>query len=509
MRARPLASAARLATWAGTVALLLWAVPALAHVALRSATPAANAQLDVAPRELRLAFTAPVELDFARLTLIGPDGDAVALGQLRNGRGSDSLLVAPIAGELSAGTHTVRWQIAGPDGHPVRGEYSFTITAGATGLSPAPAVAGPTAPGQAAPPAEHHESAIPTSDFDAESPLYAAVRWLTFLGLLGVIGAVAFRVLVLRRVGRGTGSPAGDLRPGASRRAASFALGALALLTVALVLRLYAQSVALHGAAFALHPERIAAMLTRTTWGWGWLLQAAGILVVLLGFFAARRGRELGWALALVGAIALAFTPSLSGHAVAAQELSTLAVLADGLHVLGAGGWLGSLLLVVVVGIPVALALEPGRRATAVAALINAFSPTALAFAGLVVATGLFSAWLHLGSVSALWESGYGRTLLLKIAVLTVVFGTGAYNWLRVKPSLGTERAATHLRRSATIELAVGALVLAVTAFLVATPPPMDMESAAMSGQSAGAASAPLHSSAAGETVHSVSRSNE
>lgn len=250
-------------------------------------------------------------------------------------------------------------------------------------------------------------------------------------------------------------------------------------------------------------------MLIRTTWGWGWLLQAAGILVVLLGLFAVRRGGAFGWAPALAGAIALAFTPSLSGHAVAAQELTTLAVLADGLHVLGAGGWLGSLLLVVVVGIPVALALEPGRRATAVAALINAFSPTALGFAGLVVATGLFSAWLHLGSVSALLESGYGRTLLLKVAVLTVVFGTGAYNWLRVKPSLGTERAATHLRRSATIELAVGALVLAVTAVLVATPPPMDTEGADTGGQDAGQASASLEFPAAEQRAPAVGRPNE
>ena len=90
----------------------------------------------------------------------------------------------------------------------------------------------------------------------------------------------------------------------------------------------------------------------------------------------------------------------------------------------------------------------------------------------IVVGTGLFAAWLHLGSVPMLWQSSYGKTLLLKLAVLFILFATGAYNWLRVKPILGEELAEGRLRRSAAIELAAGAVVLAVTAALVATPTP-------------------------------------
>jgi putative copper export protein len=91
-------------------------------------------------------------------------------------------------------------------------------------------------------------------------------------------------------------------------------------------------------------------------------------------------------------------------------------------------------------------------------------------FAALVVGTGLFASWLHLPSPAALWQSGYGRTLLLKLAVLSLVFATGAYNWLWVRPALGADAATRRRRRSATLELAVGVLVLLVTAVLVATP---------------------------------------
>jgi copper resistance protein D len=119
------------------------------------------------------------------------------------------------------------------------------------------------------------------------------------------------------------------------------------------------------------------------------------------------------------------------------------------------------------------------ERGPAIVALFNSFSPTALVFAGFAAVTGVFAAWLHLGSVSALWQTSYGRTLLLKLGVLSLLAGTGAYNWLRVKPTLGNEEAGRWIRRSAAVEIAVGAVVLLITAVLVATPTPMDMRSMA------------------------------
>lgn len=204
-------------------------------------------------------------------------------------------------------------------------------------------------------------------------------------------------------------------------------------------------------------------------------MQVAGIVVCALGFRLARRGGGTGWVLAALGAVVLAFTPALSGHAASSPRLVPLAVLADGIHVIGAAGWLGSLLVVVAVGIPSALLLEEGARGAAVADLFNAFSPTALTFAGMTMFTGVFAAWIHLGTVTALWQSQYGRILLLKLAILSITAGTGVYNWLRVKPSLGDETGVFRIRRTARAELAVGILVLIVTAILVATPTPMDV----------------------------------
>jgi putative copper export protein/methionine-rich copper-binding protein CopC len=509
--------------WTAALTLLLITLTLLlparvhAHGALQRSDPGQGSHLSVAPRELRLTFNESVELAVARLQLIGPDRASVELGALALAPDSATVLIAPVEGGLVAGVYTVAWQVVGADGHPVRGAYTFVIAPGAAGL------AGPVAPGAEPPPVTHHDpTALPSGEgFDAESPLYVLVRWLTYLALSGVIGAAAFRFAVLPLTRR-QGYPGRDhLLGSAAARAAGLGLAAAALAGVAGVLRLYAQSYALHGGALALETALVATMLTRTLWGWGWLLQAAGVALALAGFAAARPRLQLSptmdaapaepapalvgstsspvpaypdrepqqrsdaappsaqaipgapWLLAGLGALALAFAPALSGHAAAAPRLGPLAVLADALHVLAAGGWIGGLLVLVTAGVPAAMRLEREERGPALAALVTAFSPTALAFAGALTLTGLFAAWLHMGSIPALWESGYGRTLLVKLGVLSGVFATGAYNWLKVKPALGDELGAMRLGRSATVEISIGALVLLVTAVLVATAPPM------------------------------------
>jgi len=205
-------------------------------------------------------------------------------------------------------------------------------------------------------------------------------------------------------------------------------------------------------------------------------------MVAGYGFHRAKNAEPLsasarhGWLAATIGVVILAFTPGLAGHAAAAPKLETLTLLADGFHVMGAGGWLGSLAIVLVAGIPAALALPEAERGAMVAELVNAFSPTALMFAGLVAATGVFAAWIHVGSVPGLWQTPYGRTLLIKLSVLSIVALTGAYNWLRVKPTLGQAEGAVRIRRSAMVEVIVGVIVLLVTAVLVAMPTAMDMK---------------------------------
>lgn len=135
---------------------------------------------------------------------------------------------------------------------------------------------------------------------------------------------------------------------------------------------------------------------------------------------------------------------------------------------------MGSLLVLLVAGIPAAIRMGPARRGTAVAALVRAFSPTALLFAGLLILTGILATVIHSSSLDALLASRYGTLLFIKPGVFLLVYGTGAYNYLRVLPALGDDTGTRRLRRSAGLELAVGTAVLLVTAVLVATARPYE-----------------------------------
>ena len=484
--------AARVALLAA-VLLLFLPSSALAHLGLRSSTPRSGASLTTIPREIRLSFSQAVDRAVAQVRLLGANGVVIPLSDLRNHPDSADVLLTDIRQALSAGDYRIEWQVIGKDGHPVRGTIPFVIAAGAAGVREAPvtdsSVAAPNASAadSDAPPATagHHPTSMEGTEegFGAGSAGYVVVRALQFTALLVTIGAVAFALVVLGILRRTDEDPAiiGAMRD----RAARIGFWASATLLATVLLRLYAQSVAVQAPGSGFDAGFLGTMLTTTIWGWGWILQAIAAVSAIIAFHLARRGRDAGWTLAAIAALALAVTPALSGHAASTPRLAGVAIVADTLHVIGAAGWLGSLVFLLAAGIPVALRLDEARRGQAVARVVNAFSPTALGFAGLAALTGLFSGWLHIGFSSALWESTYGQTLLIKLAILSVVIGTGAYNWLKVRPALGDDVGTRRIRRSATVEVAVGVLVVIVTAILVATPPPMEM------GTTAGTADAP------------------
>ncbi len=451
--------------------LLTTPQPALAHLHLKHSSPAAKAVLDTVPREIRLVFTEAPALAVSSIRLLAADGSELPLGALGIDPDSATALVASITpGQLSAGSYTVVWRTASSDGHPMEGRIGFTIAAGAVGLAAAPQAGGaagdstnvsPDSAAAAAPvgAAEAPTASLPT-ELDIESPVYVAIRWAGYAAIAVLIGAVVFALVVAPKVP----TIRDDVLPVAARTAA---IAAVALI-VAWVARLIAQS-------YALGDVGLGAILGGTTWGKAWIIGAAAALVALGAATIAGRGESrAGWAVMALAALAAAVALPLSGHAVATPRLSTLAVVADALHVLAAGGWLGTLLVTVVAGLPVTLRGAPGSRGREASVLIGAFSPVALSCAGVLVVTGVVAATLHLGSLGALWQSRYGQVLLIKLAVIAVLLVVASINWRILRPKLGTDQATRRIRGSAVAELALALVVLIVTAVLVATPPPAE-----------------------------------
>jgi len=209
-------------------------------------------------------------------------------------------------------------------------------------------------------------------------------------------------------------------------------------------------------------------VLFASTWGRGWLAQLAAALVAIPLARLAPRRPATGLAMLGTGALAVAATSPLTGHAVEHPWGAAAGVGLHALHLLGGGVWIGTLFTLVWGG----LRLARERDAAAVATMVKAFSPVALTGAAFAIGAGSLMAFAYVGDLTALVATRYGVTLLLKVGLLALTMALGAWNWRRVRPRLGSSLASTSLRRSATIELLIALCLLAVTAVLVALPAP-------------------------------------
>ncbi len=117
--------------WFSNLAVLLaLAVPlrmAEAHTRLVRAVPAVGSDVAIVPREVVLTFSEDVSIALCRIRLLDAKEQNVALDSVRASPGDARTVTAKILGQLPPGRYTVKWQAAGADGHPVRGEYSFVL----------------------------------------------------------------------------------------------------------------------------------------------------------------------------------------------------------------------------------------------------------------------------------------------------------------------------------------------------------------------------------------------
>jgi putative copper export protein len=284
-------------------------------------------------------------------------------------------------------------------------------------------------------------------------------EYIGFIGSLLPAGAIGFRYVVLRGAlarseQSGTDAARRRVYSDTARRAAMIGLIGI---VVAIALMLYQ----LPGLAARKHVT-VGQLLTHTA---AVELQAGFLILALIGFALALRGTNTGWILATIGFLAALLRNGLLGE---------WKELANPIHVLAAGLWIGTLFVMLAAGISVVLRHEVARdhRGAIVSDMVYSFSPLALTAAPVLVLFGVIIAWEHLHVLSNLWSTPYGIALIVKLCFVAAVFALGAWNWRRQKPTLGTEPAALALRRSATSEVVVAALVLAATSVLLSIPAP-------------------------------------
>jgi len=437
------------------VALLL-PVAASAHAYLIKTVPVANGVLDHSPPDVELTYDEAVEPRFAVISVTDVHGHQETTAPVSRSPSNPDTLVVPLR-HLSEGWYLVYWRVISVDGHPVSGAFTFAV-----GPNPGPAP----------------QFVIPKLSATATTPQLLVARWAVFLTMMSAIGLFVLRIAIARPVVRRV--------DGVRLRSLTVAFSIAAALTlVAIPVYLdFANANFTLRSVFAV--GALVPLFDTTAFGRGYLdlelcfgLFTVAAAIALWVDRPGRARRSIAELLSLLGAFAAAaavlIVPGASGHA-AQTAPRGVALLLDWVHLVSGSIWIGGLIgLLVFWG-----TLPATRRLAGLGVVVPRFSNVALVSVLLLLASGVGASILHLPILAALWETSYGKAILVKAGLLIAATMLASINLVRTKPRLAAAQrnlelagsAAVTLRRVVSGEVLLVVAAIFAAAVLSSLPPP-------------------------------------
>jgi len=212
----------------------------------------------------------------------------------------------------------------------------------------------------------------------------------------------------------------------------------------------------------------------QTQFGMIWLARMIITMALFGTWFAANRaGRsrpKTMHAAMLAAALALMLTSSMSGHGAATETAE--AVTLDYIHNIVAGIWIGGIIYIVF-GLLPALSGFPDARDRLSLAAIPRFSAIFIVSVGIVIVTGPTLLWTLESDVGMITESVFGRLIILKVAIASIMVGMGGLVQYTIQKRAESDIAASRkprvygrLSRTLKVDAALGITLLVVVAVL-------------------------------------------
>jgi copper transport protein len=446
---------------------LALALPSLAsaHAYLIKAVPAASQLLDAPPASVQLTFDEAVEPRFAIISVTDAQGTQETSGSVTRSAANPDTLVVPLRRGLREGWYLTYWRAISVDGHPVQGAFTYAV-----GPNPGPAP----------------QFQIPSVSASAATAPLLIARWIMFLSVMTAIGLLVLRLLI--------GRPVLRRLPGASLRAVSSAFAVSAIVGL-IAIPVYLDFSVANDSLRSVFDLGVLLPLFRVTAFSRGLLDfelcfALFCVAAAVALWVDRPDRDrrsvaelaAGSGAALAAAATL-LVPGAIGHAgQTAPRGYSLGF--DWLHLAAGSVWLGGLIGLLVLWISLTETVRVGTpaRVEVLRVVIPRFSNIALVTVLVLLATGTGATIIHMPALDALWRTGYGVAILVKIGLLLAAMGLGAVNLLRTRPRLLADRerrdggasVARLLRRLIGVEalLVSGAVFAAAVLSSLAPPPP-------------------------------------
>ncbi|MQY30382.1 hypothetical protein NRB56_59840 [Nocardia sp. RB56] len=169
-------------------------------------------------------------------------------------------------------------------------------------------------------------------------------------------------------------------------------------------------------------------------------LGACLALVLALLATAVWGARAWGWAVVLFGIVTVGVPAVTFGPVHTASTVRAVLTVA---HLAGALVWAGGLLVLAFAGLMGRFGAgdSSGRVAEDWGRIWVRFGSVALGVVGVLVVSGSWLAWTHVGTPAQLFTTPYGRYLAIKLALVVVMLGAGGYNARVLLPGIEAARA--------------------------------------------------------------------
>lgn len=413
---------------------------AYAHPFIVTTKPVQSSNISIGVTQVIVHYSETVEVEFSTIKILDNTGNQVDNKDTQYFEDENSLMVT--TEPLNDGVYTVTSKVLSKvDGHIV--DEAFVFSVGNAKITSIPKI---------------EKSSIYLPE--------AAARFPGLIGQVIVLGTVLSSILIWRSL-----RTKKSIRENFEVFQKTYSHLFLKITGIGLLLVLASNIVMLAVQTISLQTTVLEVI--QTGFGTTWFVRMIFTIILLAIWFWIERKvivGEIQQLLILGFSLALISTTTMFGHGTASMHQP--AIILDYVHNLLASVWIGGTISAAFVMLPLFSKLESDKKEQFSLLIIPKISSIVIVSVGILIITGPTLLWFLESDVGLLYNSTYGKLILAKIALGSIMVVIGGYNQFRIQKlaernlESGKIFVYNKFRRSLKIESVVGIVLLGVVALL-------------------------------------------
>jgi copper transport protein len=398
--------------------LLIPGVPkSYAHAFVIKSDPSPSQSLSIPPSKVDVYFSEPVDLRYSKLIVLDANGKQVDNKDIQNINNDQTSLTVTLPPGLKDGVYTISTKVLSQvDGHVTDNAFVF-------GIGESPVLPISSKNGGSANPASSSQLYIPE----------AIARFPALVGQVMIVGAVFATLWLWRPI-----SKISWLKDSFQQTRNRIDRNLIILIIIGSIILVSSDFAIIYVQANSINVGIGEAIATK--FGNVWIVRSilSLILLAISLFIYTRRLKKSNDLLStskkqVISILAIGImtlvTTSLIGHGAANGQ--TLPITTDFIHNLAASVWIGGVIYLAFIVVPIlrrSTSLEDHVKVSLLSLLIPRFSTIPVVILGIIVVTGPLLLYILESNIALTLASVYGKILIVKLSLAATMIGIGAYN---------------------------------------------------------------------------------